>query len=130
MYSKITSLTIDIYDPDTGEFVVTLTLEPPYDQGRKLLNFLNHGERFSDLLFLNAKTIRTQEGYVPPTIENPKRRVGILHLLAQDDTGAYVPMDIRMRLTAQVRRINPNDPRHLESIEYTDIVLESVNRLI
>ncbi|WP_312280129.1 hypothetical protein [Oscillibacter sp.] len=130
MYSKITNLAIDIYDPDTGQFVVTLTLEPPYNQERKLLNFLNHGERLSDLLFLNAEVIKTQEGYVPPTIEDPKRRVEVLHLLAQDDTGTYVPIDIRMLLTAQVRHINPNDPRHLGSIEYTDIVLESVSRPI
>ena len=130
MYSKIINPTVDIYDPDTGEFVVTLAINLPYSEEQKLLNFLNQGEKFSNLLSLNAEVINAQEGYVPPTIKNPKRRVGKLRFLARDDTGADVPILMQMLLTAQVRYINPNDPRYLGSIEYTDIVLQSVSRLI
>lgn len=130
MYSKILNPTIDIYDPDTGQFVVALALELPRFQEKKILNYLNSGENFSDLFFLNAEVTNAQEGYTPPTIERPSRRVGVLHLLARDDTGVYVPIDIRMLLTAQVRYINPNDPGHLGSVEYNDIVLQKMSRLI
>lgn len=130
MYLKIFNPTIDIYDPDTGQFVVALALELPRSQEQKLLNYLNYGENFSDLFFLNAEITKAQEGYAPPTIEHPSRRVGVLHLLAREDTGVDVPVDIQMLLTAQVRYINPNDPGHLGSVEYTDIVPKSVSRQI
>jgi len=129
MYLKIFNPTIDIYDPDTEQFVVALALELPRSEEQKLLNYLNYGENFSNLFFLNAEITSAQEGYAPPTIENPSRRVGVLHLLAREDTGVYVPVDIRMLLTAQVRYINPNDPGHLGSVEYSDVVLKTVNRL-
>lgn len=130
MYSKVFNPTIDIYDPDTGQFVVTLALELPRSQEQKILSFLNRGEDFSNLFFLNAEIINAREGYMPPTIEHPSRRVGILHLLAREDTGADVSIDIRMPLTAQVRYINPNAPHHLGSIEYTDIALKTVSRRV
>ena len=82
------------------------------------------------MVFLNAEITRAQEGYVPPTIERPSRRVGVLHLLVRDDTGVNVPIEIRMLLTAQVRYIYPNDRYHLGSVEYTDIAVEKVSRLV
>ena len=130
MYTIIINPTIDIYDAETGQFVVTLDIELPHSQEDKTLNLLNRGEIFSNLFILNAEVTNAQEGYIPPTIENPKRRVGVLHLLARDDTGTNVPIEIRMLLTAQVRDINPKDIYHLGSIEYTDILVESVKRLV
>lgn len=130
MYSKITNPTVDIYDPDTDQFVVAAALGLPRSQEQKLLNYLNYGVNFSNLFFLNAEITSAQEGYVPPTIEHPRRRVGVLHFLARDDTGIYKPIDIRMLLTAQARYIDPNDPNRLGSVEYTDIVLKTVSRLI
>lgn len=130
MYTKIINPTIDIYDADTGQFEVTLAVELPHSQEEKILNLLNRGELFSELFIINADVTNAREGYEPPTIDRPKRRVGILHLLARDDTGIDVPIEIRMMLTAQARGIDPNDPSHLSSIQYSDIVVESANRLI
>jgi len=130
MYTKIINPIIDIYDADTGEFEVTLAVELPHSQEDKLLNLLNRGELFSDLFIINAEVINARQGYEPPTVEHPRRRVGVLRLLARDDAGTDVPVEIRMMLTSQVRGVYPNDPSHLSSIEYTAILVDSVKRLV
>ena len=96
MYTKIINPIIDIYDADTGEFEVTLAVELPHSQEDKLLNLLNRGELFSDLFIINAEVINARQGYEPPTVEHPRRRVGVLRLLARDDAGTDVPVEIRM----------------------------------
>lgn len=129
MYTRIIIPTIDIYDANTGQFEVTLAVELPHSQEQKLLNLLNRGELFSDLFILNADVANARPGYVPPTIDHPERRVGVLRLLARDDTGLDVPLEIHLMLTAQARGIYPDDPYRLSSIQYSDIEVESINRL-
>jgi len=130
MYTKILSPAIDIYSADTGEFLGTSTFDlSPYEE-KKLLNYLNRGEPFSDLLILNANLYNAPMDYVPPTIDRGLERVGVLHAMFRDDTGADIPIEIRMKFLSQARGVLPGDPYFLSSVQYSDILIESVERLL
>ena len=130
MYTQIINPSIDIYNADTGEFLGTSTFDLSPSEGKKLLNYLNRGELFSDLLLLNARLYNAPKDYVPPTIDRGLMRVGVLHALFRDDSGVDIPIEIRMKFLSQARGIFPGDPYFLSSILYSDIVVESVKRLL
>lgn len=130
MYNQVINPSIDIYNADTGEFLGTSTFDLSSYEEKKLLNYLNRGESFSDLLLLNARLYNAPKDYVPPTIDRGLRRVGVLHALFRDDTGVDVPIEIRMKFLSQARGVFPGDPYFLSSVLYSDIIVESVNRMV
>lgn len=130
MYTRIVSPYIDIYNASSGNLLGTATLDLTPFEEKKLLDFLNQGKPFSDLLVLNANLYNASKEYTAPTVGNPMDREGTFHALFRDEAGVYVPMEIRMKFLARARGAVKGDPYYLSSVQYSDIVVESVERLV
>lgn len=130
MYTKINNPTIDILDANTGKFLGTSTFDLPSGEEKKLLNLVNYGVKPSTLLILNANLYDAPEDYVPPSIDKALKREGILNaLFTEQGTEKNIPIEIRIKFDSRARGVVPGDPYYLNSVQYSDIEVESVKRL-
>lgn len=128
MFTKITNQKIEIYNADTGQYLGTSTFDLPPEEEKKLLNLVNYGVNPSSLLILNARLYDAPEDYIPPSITEAKRRKGILTAdFIEEGTQNKIPIEIQMNFDSRARGLLPGSPYYLNSVQYSDIVVESVD---
>lgn len=127
MYTKIINPNIVIYDEETGELIGTATFKLTKESERALLNLLNYNMQPSSLTVLDLNLHEPSPNYIPPTPFIPYARKGIIHALFKNAyTGKLVSVEIQLKYNARARGNITGDLYRFESVEFSDIDIESV----
>lgn len=127
MYTKISNPSIVIYDGKTGELIGTATFKLTGESEKALLNLLNYNVQPTSLTLLEADLYKPSPNYNPPTPYSPYPRTGIIHALFTDAyTGKSIPVEIQLKYNAQARGNLTGDLYHFDSVDFSNIAIESV----
>lgn len=127
MFVKITNPQISIYDAQTGIPVSETRFNLSSDAEKALLDLVNYNKVPPTLLLLDVK-FQPLELYIPPSLHGPVKRIGIIRGLFTDaGSGEMKPVEIRIRYDARARGNLLGDNYFFDSVEYSNIELESVS---
>lgn len=127
MFAKISNPEIFISDGETGEFISETKFSLSSDAEKALLDMVNYNKVPPSLLLLNLK-FQPSDHFIPPSLEGPVKRIGIIKGLFTDaNSGELIPVEIRIRYDAMARGNLSRDQYFFDSVEYSNIELEGVS---
>lgn len=130
MYTKISNPSIVIYDGKSSELIGTATFKLTKESEKALLNLLNYNVPPSSLTLLEMVLYEPSPNYIPPTPFMPYPRKGTIHALFKNAyTGKLVSVEIRLSYNARARGNITGDLYRFESVEFSDIDIESVQMI-
>lgn len=129
MFTQVSIPTIDIFNGETNEFVGEARFNLTQETGDALLQMVNYARVPNSLILLDLDFYRPSANYLPPNMDTPLRRNGIIRaLFTEGESGQRVPLEIRFKFRARARSAAQN-PYFFDSVEYTDLHLDSVREV-
>lgn len=129
MFNQIENRTIDTFNGINGLFVGDARFDLTPESEKALLNLVNYNIKPKTLTLLNLDFYQPSENYSPPNIYDPIQRTGIIRAIFVDSVNGFqVPYEIRIRYLARAREAG-NNPYFFASVDWTDIVVDSVQRV-
>lgn len=126
LFIKITNPEIFIYDAETGEPVSQTRFNLTADAERALLDLVNYNIVPPRLLLLDV-TFRPEEHYIPPSVDKPVKRIGVITgLFTDSDSRELKPVAIRIRYDARARGNLQGTELFFDSVEYSNIELQEI----
>ena len=126
MFSKIINPEIFIYDGETGEPIAQTQFDLSVNGEKALLDLVNYNEVPYRLLLLNLR-FQPTEHYIPPSLDQPVKRRGVIKGLFKDSySGGLEPVEIHIRYDARARGNLMGNEYFFDSVEYSNIELEEV----
>ncbi|MBN7772961.1 hypothetical protein [Clostridium aminobutyricum] len=127
MFTKIKDPRILIYDGETDRLIGMASFELTPEAEKALLGLVNYGIKPSTITLLDINLYQPDRTYVPPTPFDAYKREGTIYALFTDSsTGENIPVEIQMKYTARARGNIFETLYHFDSVEFSDIEIESV----
>lgn len=128
MFIEIIQPNVEIYDGETNKFIGEATYVLPPESEQALLDLINNGIAPTSLLLLDENIYRPARDYIPPIPYKKYKRNGIFHAQVIDSlTGERVPVTIHMRYDAIIRGDLTENPYFYDSVEYSNILVDSID---
>lgn len=127
MFKRIKNPRILIYDGETNRMIGMASFRLTSEAEKALLQLVNYGIKPTTLTLLDIYLYQPDKDYVPPTPFDIYEREGTIYALFTDaTTGADVPVEIQMKYKARARGNLFQTLYHFDSVEFSDIDIESV----
>jgi len=127
VFTRIKNPRITIYDGETNQFIGTASFKPTTEAEKALLQLVNYGIKPSSLTLLDVNLYQPDKDYVPPTPYYLYPREGTIYAFFTDSTaGADIPIEIQMKYNARARGTLTGNLYHFDSVDFSDIEIESV----
>ena len=127
MFTKIEDPRIAIYDGKTNKFIGVASFNLTPESENALLKLVNYGVKPSSMILLDIDLYQPDKDYVPPTPYDAYEREGTIYALFTDyGTGEEIPVEIQMKYKARARGNLLGNLYHFDSVEFSDIDIESV----
>lgn len=129
MYTKLSNPRVVVFDGKTDKLIGTATFKLSDESEKALLNLLNYNEQPSSLTLLDVDLHKPSPNYSPPTPSKSYARKGIIKanaLFTHANSKSLVPVEIQLKYNLLVREDETSNVFHFESVEFDDIVIQSV----
>lgn len=127
MLIRITNPIIDIYNAETNEFFGESKFQLTSQAESGLLGLVNYSRVPSSLILLNLDFDKLSEDYNPPNQYFPKKSKGIIRaIFTESDTEEQTPIEIRFKSDIKSNSNVWGNPIHFDSVELSNIELESI----
>ena len=127
MFTQIKNPRIAIYDGETNKFIGVASFKITAEAEKALLQLVNYGTKPSFITLLDIDLYQPDKDYVPPTPYDAYKREGTIYALFTDSsTGKDIPIEIQMKYKARARGNLLGNLYHFDSVEFSDIEIESI----
>lgn len=127
MFTHIKDPRIVIYDGETHKLIGIASFKLTSDSEKALLQLVNYGIKPSSITLLDVDLYQPNEDYVPPIPYNAYKREGTIYALFTDaNSGEDIPIEIQLKYTARARGNLLGNLYHFDSVEFSDMEIESV----
>ncbi|MGE4213915.1 MAG: hypothetical protein AB7E42_03945 [Anaerotignaceae bacterium] len=131
MYTKISNPEIIIYDGETKKLIGTAKFNLSPTAESDLLQLVNYNIAPSSLLLLNASLYEPSKTYLSPTPYFEYMREGRIRALFTDVyTKNQVPIEIIIKYNARANSANPKNQNFYDSVNFYNIEVKSVERML
>ena len=127
MFTQIKNPHIVIYDGETNELIGIASFKLTLEAKKALLQLVNYGIKPSFLTLLDIDLFQPDKDYVPPIPYEAYNRRGTIYALFTDSNiGKDIPIEIQLKYKARARGSILGDLYHFDSVEFSDVEIESV----
>ncbi|MEA4933083.1 MAG: hypothetical protein VB071_05770 [Lawsonibacter sp.] len=127
MFDKVANAYIDACDGIKGEYLgrALFTLTPEVEM--ILLDYVHNGKMEDPIVLRDVFFYPGRDDYTIPMPYEKYSRKGILRAMFRDKYSLqWVPVEILAKFNIRARARPDENPYHFASIEYSDIVVESM----
>ena len=130
MFSKFSTLTIEIFNDAGTLFIGEAKFELPKESEEALLQLINYGVTPQTLMLQDLDFYRPSGVFIAPDISKPLRQSGIIKgILTDSANGFEVPVEISLNYDAIARHSGAN-PYFFDSVQFYNIAIKSIKALL
>ncbi len=130
MFDKVSQAYIDIYDRATDKYLGRYVFKLTPEMERILLDLAHNENKQDKIVVQNVSFTPASDDYVMPLPYEKYSRRGVIQGMFRDRYSLqWIPVEIRTRFNIMARAHPEEGQYYFDSIEFSDIVVESINVL-